>query len=165
MKYSKFKTIKLSVLLNKSECLVDINTLIIKEGCLEDMPMFVNSEVIIDMDCVERNLSIEQGRAGTPNKSMDSAFVISDNINIEILLVEYRFNYTKMKNLDKASLLGKVIGSISALNPMLNIHPRYFYIFNSDLKNQAIRRFRNMNPSMPNDYIATDISELKALYF
>ncbi|KMU62805.1 hypothetical protein EZBTHKR_1288 [Elizabethkingia anophelis] len=96
---------------------------------------------------------------------MDSAFVVS-NGKTEILLVEFRFNYVKMKNLDKKELFGKVNGSKNALrSSTLIIQDRYFFIFDKNLKEQAKRRFRNMVPSMPNNYIATDLSDLKSLYF
>lgn len=160
MRYSKFKTLKLAVNLQKQDCLQNLNTLVVAEGCTEAMPFFTNNEVIIDMDCVERKVAASNGRLQF--KSMDSAFV---NYIDEIVLVEFRFNYVNMKNLDKVSLFGKVSGSTAALTGYGNIHNRYFFIFNSTLKNQAIRRFRDMNPSMPQNYIATDLIDLKAIYF
>jgi len=160
MKYSKFKTLKLAVNFQKQDCLQNLNTLVVAEGCTEAMPFFMNNEVVIDMDCVERKLAISNRRLKF--KSMDSAFVNSID---EIVLVEFRFNYVNMKNLDKSSLFGKVSGSTAALAGYGNIHNKYFFIFDSSLKNQAIRRFRDMNPSMPQNYIATDLNDLKATYF
>lgn len=165
MKYSKVETLALSVQIDKVGCLIDLNTLILKEGCLDTMPVFINNEVVIDMDCVE--LRIAQAERRNRNKSMDSSFVIVDcSINAnEILLVEFRFNYENMKNLDKKSLFNKVLGSRNALSPLTNIHDKYIFIFDTDLKQQAISRFRRMVPSMPNNFIATDIHFLKAAYF
>jgi hypothetical protein len=165
MKYSKIETINLSVLINKKQCLKNLNELIITEGCTDVMPVFTNEEIVLDMDFVEGRTASEQKRI--PHKSMDSAFMIIDKEgdNKEILLVEFRFNYSNMKNLDKKSLFDKVAGSELALKSPTNLHNKYIFIFNTNLKNQAIRRFRNMVPSMPKNYIATDINDLKVLYF
>lgn len=165
MKYSKTETLKLSAQINKDRCLEYLNDLILKEGCSETMPVFVNNEIILDMDCVELQLAMANSR--NQNKSMDSAFVIADNVGTkkEILLVEFRFNYTNMKNLDRNELEGKVAGSINSLNPITNIHNQYFFIFNSSLKNQAISRLNRMLPRIPNNYIATDIADLKLKFF
>lgn len=165
MKYSEIETTKFAAQINQTACLVDLNRLVLTEGCIDTMPVFTSNEVVIDMDCVERRIARAARR--NRNKSMDSSFVIVDSSNNanEILLVEFRFNYENMKNLDKSKLHAKVIGSKNALNNIVNIHNKYIYIFNSDLKQQAIRRFRNMNPSMPTNYIATDIHNLKATFF
>jgi hypothetical protein len=165
MKYSETETLKLSAQINKDQCLLGLNVLISKEGCSETMPVFVNNEIILDMDCVELQLAMANTRK--QNKSMDSAFVITDNSGKkkEILFVEFRFNYTNLKNLDRKELEGKVSGSINSLNPITNIHNQYFFIFNSNLKNQAISRLKRMLPRIDNNYIATDITELKSNFF
>jgi hypothetical protein len=165
IKYSISDTLTLAAHINMSGCLKDLNNFILNEGCADAMPVFVGNEVVIDTDCIERKIARKERR--NRNKSMDSSFVIIDDINSskEIMLVESRFNYQNMKNLNQQELFDKVIGTIQALNYPSNIHNKYIYIFNSNLKQQAIRRFRNMVPSMPNNYIATDIRDLKATYF
>ena len=150
MKYSKIETLELSAQINKDRCLDYLNDLILKEGCSETMPVFVNNEIVLDMDCVELQLATANVR--NQNKSMDSAFIIADNAGgiIEILLVEFRFNYTNLKNLKRDDLEGKVSGSIACLIPFTNIHSNYFFIFVSSLKNQAINRLNRMLPRIPN---------------
>lgn len=160
LRYSKIDTEKLAIDINKTECLVYLNKLIIDEGCLDEMPVFENNEVVINMDCVEKLVAKSENRKQL--KSMDSSFVIG---NDQILLTEFRFNYKKMSNLNREELFGKVLGSKNALNNSQNIHNQYFFIFNSNLKYQAIRRFRNMVPSMPNEYIAIDILDFKNMFF
>lgn len=165
MKYSKKQTIKLATEINRIPCLINLNDLILKEGCSNLMPVFLNDEIVIDMDCVESKLAKEEKRI--KKKSMDSAFIIANaEKGEEVLLVEFRFNYKNMKNLDKFELFDKVNGSTSALKATsINICDKYIYVFNSDLKEQAVRRFRNMVPSMPVHYVATDIVDLKARFF
>jgi len=165
MRYSQVETSGLAVQINKPQSLKDLNQLIVSEGYAGTMPVFTNSEIIIDMDYVEEVVANEEGR--NRNKSMDSSAIITNDSGTvkEILLVEFRFNYLNMRNLDKRALFDKVTGSINALNNPTNIHNKYIYIFNSNLKQQAIRRFRNMVPSMPTNYIAADINDLKTLYF
>lgn len=164
MKYSKEQTIHLATLLNKTTCLQDINQLIVKEGCTEEI-FFIHQEEVLDMDCVENQLAIEGQRKRF--KSMDSALVVvqeSDDTP-KIILVEFRFNYKKMSNLTKVELFEKVAGSTNALENTLTIDAKYYFIFNANLKQQAINRFRRMVPSMPHNFIATDIHELKTLFF
>ena len=165
IKFSQVETHILSIKICTENCLVDINVLIAKEGCSEAMPVFNSKEEIIDMDFVEAVLARAKKR--NQSKSMDSVFVIksdSENTN-QAVLTEFRFNYENLKNLKKQDLFGKVAGSTIAINGKESIHPKYYFIFKSNLRQQAIRRFRNMNPSMPNNFIATDIVGLKALFF
>lgn len=163
MKYSLIETINFADFINKKESLVDLNQLIVKEGCIDNMPVFTNCEVVLDMDLVEKITAKTENRI--LNKSMDSSLIIEDKQNKKVLLVEFRFNYVNMKNLDKNDLYGKVNGSSSVLNNISNIHNQFFFIFNSNLKYQAIRRLRNMVPSMPSHYVATDIEGLKNVFF
>jgi hypothetical protein len=165
MKYSETETRNLSAQINKDMCLEDLNDLIVKEGCSETLPVFVNNEIVLDMDCVELKLAKAESRK--QNKSMDSAFVIADNSGTkkDILLVEFRFNYTNMKNLDRNELEGKVSGSLNSLKSITNIHTQHYFIFDSSLKNQALSRLNRMNPRIPTYYIATDISEFKSMFF
>lgn len=163
MRYSNDKTLALATEIGRTDCLKDLNQMISHEGFTGALPFFGNSEIVLDMDCVEGKLASYEKRI--PNKSMDSAFVIS-NGKTEILLVEFRFNYRNMKNLDKRELFGKVSGSRNALiSSTLNIQDNYYFVFDNNLKEQAKRRFRNMVPSMPTHYIATDLIDLKALFF
>jgi hypothetical protein len=163
MKYSLNETIGFAESINKKEALVDLNQLIAQEGCEEIMPVFINNEVVLDMDLVEKKTAKTESR--TLNKSMDSAFIITNNEDTKVLFVEFRFNYEKMRGLNRNALIEKVSGSIAVLNNNPNIHNQYYFIFKSNLKYQAIRRFRNMNPSIPNNFIATDITDLKATFF
>ncbi len=165
MKYSKVETHNLASKICSVNCIIDINTILVQEGCSETMPIFTNNEEIIDMDFVESRLSSAEKRS--PNKSMDSTFVVNEGSadTNEAVLTEFRFNYLNLKNLKKQDLFGKVQGSTNAINGKEIIHTKYYFIFESSLKQQAIRRFRNMVPSMPNNFVATDIYSLKAIFF
>lgn len=165
MKYSRTETLNLSDQIEQDLCLEYLNKLISDEGCSSPLPVFVNNEIVLNMDCVEADLANSNGRL--KDKSMDSVFVIIDNngANAEILLVEFRFNYQSFRNLKRDKMLGKVSGSISALFPISNIHGKYIFVFESSLKNQAISRLNRMNPRIPTDYIAMDINDLKSIYF
>ena len=70
-----------------------------------------------------------------------------------------------LRNLDRKALLGKVSGSMNILNNILEIHDYYYFIFDSNLKQQAINRLRRMNPVVPSNFIATDIDDLKSIFF
>lgn len=164
MKYSKQATINFAKHIDKEMCLEEIGKLIVKEGYKETTATF-NDEVVLNMDCVEGKVASKEKRS--PNKSMDSAFVALDGSGTiqEIVFVEYRFNYENMSNLKKEDLFGKVSGSTSALGSPANINGNYYFVFNSDIKEQARSRFNRMVPAMPQHYIATDMVGVKKEFF
>jgi hypothetical protein len=164
MKYSKQATVEFAKNINKEECLEPINQLVVKEGFCEEI-LLDDDILLINMDCVEAKVASSQKK--TFNKSMDSAFLTKDSTGTkqEIVFVEYRFNYQNMKNLKKEELFGKVAGSTSALNTPPNIHEDYYFVFNSNLKQQAISRFNRMNPAMPQHYKPIDMTDVKNLFF
>lgn len=45
------------------------------------------------------------------------------------------------------------------------MHDEYYFVINPDLKQQAISRFNRINPAIPQQYKAVDISDVKELYF
>lgn len=96
---------------------------------------------------------------------MDTTFAISNTSSIEMLLVELRFNYRNLSNLDRNELLGKVSGSINLLGNSVVINNNYIFIFQPNLIQQAINRLQRMNPRIPNNYIAMDLNQLISVYF
>ncbi|KLT64744.1 hypothetical protein [Pedobacter sp. BMA] len=164
MKYSKQATLDLAKSLNKEECLQGINQLTLKEGS-SDANIFTDGEVVLDMDCVEHKFASIEKRS--PVKSMDSAFVTTDSTGTksELVMVEYRFNYKNLANLSRVELLQKVAGSTAAAQSTTNVHPNYYFVFNSNLKNQAISRLARMNPVIPQHYKAIDLKDIQDLFF
>lgn len=165
MKYSKQATLDYAKAIDKEMCLEPVNTLIVNEGYNGSTTNFQGDEMIINMDCVEGRVASNDKRS--PNKSMDSAFVIQDGSGTthEIVFVEYRFNYKSMRNLDKSALYGKVNGSTFALKNPTNIHGNYYFVFASNLKQQAIRHLYSLNPKMPQHYAAVDMEDIKSIFF
>ncbi len=164
MKYSKTATIDFANLINKEECLQEIGRLTIKEGC-KDARVFTGGEIILDMDCVEHKSARKEKRKTV--KSMDSAFLIEDinGVVSEIVFVEYRFNYTNLTNLNRAALVEKVAGSTIAANSPSNLHDNYYFVFDSNIKNQAINRLARMNPAVPQQFKAVNIQDIYDAFF
>lgn len=164
MKYSKKATIDFAKSINKEECLQEIGQLTIKEGC-KDAGVFTGGEIIIDMDCVEHKSASKEKRQTV--KSMDSAFLIEDINGVirEIVFVEYRFNYTNLTNLNRAALVEKVAGSTIAANSPSNLHDNYYFVFDSNIKNQAINRLARMNPAVPQQFKAVNIQDIHDTFF
>lgn len=166
MKYSRYYTIKFGLKTGFKDCLVNLNHLISKEGCLESMPFFNEKDIVLDMDCVESKIARSESR--TNNKSMDCCFIAKDINNNEIIIfVEYRFNYKSMKNLKSKDLRDKKKYSTYNLKNIgyTNIHPNFYYVFDPNLKQQARRYFRSLYPSMPSNFKAISISDLKSDFF
>ena len=146
-------------------CLIDINELIIKEGYDDEIVAFINNEVVIDVDKLEREVAILEDRS--VNKSMDMAFAIKDKTeeNREIVLVELKLNYVNnLRNLDIGAILDKPHYTSQLLSSNLPIHNRYVFIFKFDLMEQAKSRLRNL-PKSPNSFIPMDMNDLKNTFF
>ena len=160
MKYSKQATSDYARAINKEECLESVDKLIKRDGYIGQDLGFAGDEVVLNMDCVEHRIASKEKRKTV--KSMDSSFITD---NGEVVFMEYRFNYENLKNLDRKELLDKVTGSTIALDSPENLHGTYYFVFNSNLKQQAISRLNRMNPKIPQNYAAIDMSDVMALFF
>lgn len=165
MKYNKTDTQNHIVSLAHESCLKDFNQIVLDEDdSISVLPTyFINDEIVLDLDCVEVNLAKSSGR--NRNRTMDTAFVISNTSKMEVLLVELRFNYQNLSNLNRIVLLEKVQGSILALGTSIAINGNYIFIFQPHLIQQAISRLQRMNPRIPNNYVAMDLARLIGNYF
>ena len=166
MKYSKPETLAHIVSINNPGCLTIFNDLIVTEGYDGAGNVFNDDVIVLDMDCVEINNARNDGNRNR-NSSMDCTFAIKDEVNhsVEMLLVELRFNYQKLKKLKQQKLLDKVSGSTLALGTSVPISPTYIFIFKTNLKAQARSWFFRKFPTIPRNYVVMDILDLKACYF
>lgn len=166
MKYSKPETLAHIVSVNNPGCLTVFNDLIVKEGYDGVGNVFNDDIIVLDMDCVEINNARNEGNRNR-NSSMDCTFAIKDEVNnnVEMLLVELRFNYQKLKKLKQEKLLDKVSGSTLALGTSVPICTTYVFIFKTNLKEQARSWFFRRFPAIPRNYVVMDILDLKAIYF
>lgn len=165
MKYSISQTLKHIESVNKPECLKNFNDMIVEEGYDGVVSVFDDNVIVLDLDCVESKNAIKERR--TNRSSMDCTFAIEDveTGNVEMLLVELRFNYVTMKNLTRTKLIDKVSGSTIALGNSIKINEENVFIFKSELKEQAKSRLFRMLPKIPSNYLVMDIFELKTTYF
>jgi len=164
MKYNGLATLNHSISKSYPSCLADLNEVILREDdSLSSIPALFDSICVQDMDCVERiiaNAELRQRR-----KSMDISFAISNTSRTEMLLVELRFNYKNLANLNREVLMDKVFGTSENLGITIPIHNDYIFIFQPSLVAQAINRLQRMNPRIPNNYVAMDIHNFKHIYF
>lgn len=164
MKYCKKETLNHTISNIFPCCIKDFNRLIYDEDDnLNKLPHLFQDVLVIDLDCVEKNKAKSEKRAQC--KTMDSTFAILNGSSIEMLLVELRFNYKNLSNLDRKELLGKVSGSINLLGNSININNRFIFVFQPNLLQQAINRLQRMNPRIPNNYVAMDLNQLINSYF
>lgn len=165
MKYNKNETLNHIVSQKYPCCIKDYNDIILSEDdLLVSKPSYFKDVEAIDLDCVEIETA-KLERRPIVHSTMDSAFAISDVNNLEMLLVEFRFNYSNLSNLLRKKLLDKVSGSIVILGTSIKINDTYIFIFKPNLVQQARSRFRRMNPQLPNNFIAMDLIDLKTQYF
>jgi len=164
MEYNKVETENHIVSRTYFCCIKDFNRIILEEDdSLSVLPTVFTDIKVIDLDCVEIEKARREHR--NRNRTMDSTFAISDSSSLEMLLVEFRFNYTNLANLNRLILLEKVTGSESILGNSVRIHRYYIFIFKPHLVQQAINRLQRMNPRIPNNYIAMDLNQFLLMYF
>lgn len=166
MNYSKISTIRFAINIGFKDCLTNLNNLISKEGCQEPLPFFEIDTLVLDTDCIESKIARRESRNN--NKSMDSAFICKDASGNQIIIfAEFRFNYKSMKHLKAKDLRAKKKYSTKNFTNLgyNNIHDKYYYIFEPNLKQQARRYFRSLYPSMPNNFKPITIADLKDLFF
>jgi hypothetical protein len=163
MLYSQGDTLNHKIAVAYKACLLDLDDLIHQEDNLSvgNVGQF-NSSVVIDLDSVE--VLKAQAEVRQQNSTMDCSFAIKDK-KTEMLLVEFRFNYSNLKNLNRNKLISKVSGSILLLGNSIPINSNYIFIFHKNLVAQATSRFFRMNPRIPTNYIVMDLDYLKATYF
>lgn len=163
MKYNNTETESHIVAQTYPSCLVDIDQLIFKDddSLLEVGNEFDNS-VVIDLDGVE----ILRAQADKRNQksTMDCTFAISDDAKTEMLLVEFRFNYVNLQNLNRNKLVDKVECSQEILGDSIPINENSIFIFQKNLKAQAQSRIYRMYPRVPNNYLVMDLDDLKQFF-
>ena len=159
MFYSLQKTIKLGEIINKN-CLSNLNLISVKDGCSICHDFFSLNPIVLDMDCVELSFCIG---VKSPQKSMDFAFVSN---NDEVILVELRCNYINLKNLKRNDLLEKRKYSEDILikHGYSLFYNKIYCVFSDSFKQQAIRRLRNMNPTIPSEFVAISVTDLKSFF-
>ena len=164
MKYNKKETLDHIISKTFPNCVKDYNQIILDEDDnLNTIPSIFTDVLVIDLDCVEKNKAKSERRVQC--KTMDTTFAISNKSEVQMLLVELRFNYKNLSNLDRNELLGKVQGSINLLGKSIVINDNFIFVFQSDLLQQAVNRLQRMNPRIPNNYSAMDIQQLIRVYF
>lgn len=165
MKYDKLTTKNHNVSKQYLCCLEDFNKIVHREDDElknKQIPQLVSDVEVLNLDCAEEKRCDPNNIQR--NKTMDIAFAISDSLNIEILLVEFRFNYINPYNMKKGDLEGKVSGSKSILGNSVKINDNYIFIFKPNLIQQARNRMHKMNPKIPNNYIVMDLDGLVRKY-
>ena len=165
MKYDKLTTKNHNVSKQYLCCLEDFNKIVHREDNElknKQISQLVSDVEVLDLDCEEEKRCIPNNIQR--NKTMDIAFAISDSHNIEILLVEFRFNFKNPNNMKKEDLEGKVSGSKSILENSVKINDKYIFIFKSNLMQQAKNRIHRINPEFPNNYIVMDLDGLVRKY-
>ena len=165
MKYCRTTTLNHPVSVAHPNCIEDINTLIVREGCSRAVPLFTNSEIVINLDFAEELIANASGRL--LNKSMDMGFGIknSSSTKINMLMVELKFDVKDFYHLRRKDLEEKVAGSSLILGNIPPIYKLYIFIVKSDKIQEAINRLFRMVPKIDSNYVAMDIYQLKDRFF
>lgn len=162
MKYCTTTTTEHHISQTHSSSLCDLDSLVKKEGSTESEDIF-NASIVIDMDAVEISLASSEKRNQV--STMDCSFAINNGITKNMLLVEFRFNYKNLQNLNRNKLIDKVKGSSHILGQTPNIKDEMIFVFEKSLTAQARSRIFRMIPEVPSTYTVMDIYKLKELYF
>ena len=164
IKYNRVETLNHASAKAYPNCIKDYNLLILSEdNNLNEKPDFFSDVLVLDLDCAEIIKAKSEKR--NQNSTMDSAFVIADEKNKEILLVELRLNYKNLYNLNRKKLIDKVAGSCVLLGNSVKVHSDFIFIFQSNKVQEAKNRISRMIPSLNNNYKVMDLNSLLFRYF
>jgi hypothetical protein len=166
MKYCKNTTQNHPISLSHIGCIEDINSLLLNEGYDGIEGLFVNHEVVLNLDCVEASMALNDGDRER-NSSMDFTFgIANDDQSVKLMvLAELKLNSLNPNHIRREQLEKKVSSSKRILNIDVYIHNNFIFIFRKDKKEEAKSRFFRMNPRVPNEYIVMDLDELRYYFF
>lgn len=142
-----------------SECIEPIDLVCKRDGARRTP---FSHEVCLNLDKVE--ICLAQIESRSSRKTMDFSLGLKHNTQKRIALVELRLRYRNINNLSKTELDSKINNSITILGHSPNILNRYYFVFSSQLKNQAHRNLRRLyaNKSIVS---GVDIKDLKEVLF
>ena len=85
----------------------------------------------------------------------------------EVVLVEYRFNYSIPSKLVKSDLDNKVKFSkiYTQFIYQIPVHKKKYFVFKTNKVPEFERRLRRMDPSCSPDYIACSIKDISEKFF
>ena len=166
MKYCKKITQTHPLSIDCPICLEDINILISEESNSDISPLFINNEVVINLDKAEEIIADTVGR--DRNKSMDLAFGIAndneDSTFNEMQMVELKLNYVNnLRNLKVDDLKEKIKDSKKILTEKVPISNNYIFIFKTNHIEEAKNKF--FRAGFARNFIVMDIHNLQAIYF
>ncbi len=143
------------------QCVQKINAVCIKDGAKHTC--FTN-EVCLNIDDFETFLAQHEKR--DKQKTMDFSFGVNiENRNEQkMILVELRLNYTNWRNISKKELDDKINHSKVILGHSPIISNQYYFVFKSDLKQQAHNHLRRLYLNR-NFVFGVDLNELKNNFF
>lgn len=167
MLYSKTYTLRTILKHQKKTALISLIDSIDKEDNKKAEVAILNlatncTAIIIDMDEIELISSRKKRR---PNKSVDCAFAIN-NGRIFFVLCEYRFNFSQIGNVTQTTLNEKVLKSSAHIKSWgEQVYQNIYFIFAQDMYQEALRRFRRMNPECNPNYIPTTCTNIINMFF
>ncbi len=162
MDYCQETTSNHSISIAYPECLQNINSLIVDEGYLGLIPLFMHNETVLDLDDAEEFVAANENRHLA--QSMDMAFGVKDKTSRKMVMAELKLRGNP-NNLNREELEGKVAGSMNILGNEIEIYKKYFVIVQQDQIEQARSRLARMFPPLAPSFIPSDLTLLKGYYF
>lgn len=147
------------VAIQHPNCIEEIDSLSKRDGA-KKTPF--QDEICINLDNVEICLAKKDKRNN--RKTMDFSFGIKVINQSKFVLVELRLNYKNINNLSKTELDSKIYNSKIILGQNPNLLNHYYFVFKSNLKNQAHRNLRRIYLNK-NIVSGIDLLDLKNIYF
>lgn len=168
MKYSLKHTRNHPIITQFPICLIDIENLLVKDGCdVIPSPFYNTNTLIIDGDELEKNTAVLEDRKDKHN-STDVIFICSNGEKEQVQLVELKFNFKEeaknpLRNLIKEELERKVKFTSMIFSNTTVVNRHYLIVFRKNLKQQARYKLQRFFPNR--NYEAIDIDDLKISFF
>ncbi|KAA6346011.1 hypothetical protein EZS27_006436 [termite gut metagenome] len=154
-KYCEATTCEHNLAIKHPDCIESIHAVIRNEGGKKS---FFKTEKCLNLDKIETKQAQEKKQE--IKATMDCSFGISHGKQKRMILCEYRLRYKNVNNLSKTELDSKITHSKNLLGTTYVIHNCYLFVFNPEIKKQAIHRLRWLYNGSKNREVI-DINKLK----
>lgn len=165
MKLNNTQTIHLGSSLAANSCLTDFSSLCIKDNqtCTNECGFIPAQFIVLDGDKLESQIAKLAMRS--PLKSVDMIFVAATVSGLnKVVLVELRYNFKNVFNLNRTELELKVSNTLQNLSSSGYSNDYCYFVFCESLVQQARSRMARMNPVIPRKFLTCTTKELVSLH-
>ena len=175
MTYNRIETLNHFIAKAYPSFVKDLNLIILtNDNQLKTIPKYFTEVVALDLDAIQNEIATQLKK--NKDSSVDTCFVVSDELRKRVILVEIKLNVENPNNYfngnkSRRALCKKIEDSIKLLGDTLPIKNTYYLVFKpyspqgKPVLEIAKRLLFNISQELHQNYKAISIEELKQTFF